>query len=84
MKAYQQWWDNKGSAMRPYDHEDYEEFARRMTAIAWSNAEEVEREACAKVCAELVPDISRTANNASVWDVSTFNCAEAIRARGQQ
>ena len=42
-----------------------------------------EREACAKVCDELVPDVSRTANDASVWDVATFDCAEAIRARGQ-
>ena len=42
-----------------------------------------EREACAKVCEELVPDMSRTANDASVWDVATFDCAEAIRARGQ-
>ena len=41
-----------------------------------------EREACAKVCAELVPDMTRTANDASVWDVATFDCAEAIRARG--
>ena len=40
-----------------------------------------EREACAKVCADLVPDISRTANDASVWDVATFDCATAIRAR---
>jgi hypothetical protein len=41
-----------------------------------------EREACAKVCSDLVPDMSRTANDASVWDVATFDCAEAIRARG--
>ena len=41
-----------------------------------------EREACAKVCDELVPDMSRTANDASVWDVATFDCAAAIRARG--
>jgi hypothetical protein len=41
-----------------------------------------EREACAKVCEELVPDMSRTANDASVWDVATFDCATAIRARG--
>jgi hypothetical protein len=41
-----------------------------------------EREACAKVCEELVPDMSRTANDASVWDVATFDCAIAIRARG--
>jgi hypothetical protein len=43
-----------------------------------------EREACAKVCEELVPDMSRTANDASVWDVATFDCAAAIRARGEQ
>jgi hypothetical protein len=41
-----------------------------------------EREACAKVCDELVPDMSRTANDASVWDVATFDCAIAIRNRG--
>ena len=42
-----------------------------------------EREACAKVCEELVPDMSRTANDASVWDVATFDCAVAIRARSK-
>jgi len=41
-----------------------------------------EREACAKVCGELVPNMSRTANDASVWDVATFDCADAIRNRG--
>jgi hypothetical protein len=41
-----------------------------------------EREACAKVCEELVPDMSRTASEASVWDVATFDCAGAIRNRG--
>ena len=46
-------------------------------------AVEAEREACAKVCEELVPDMSRTANDASVWDVATFDCAAAIRARGE-
>ena len=42
-----------------------------------------EREQCAKVCEELVPDMSRTANDASVWDVATFDCAVAIRARSK-
>jgi hypothetical protein len=41
-----------------------------------------QREIDAKVCEELVPDMSRTANDASVWDVATFDCAIAIRARG--
>jgi hypothetical protein len=40
-----------------------------------------EREECAKACEELAPDMSRTANDASVWDVATFDCAAAIRAR---
>ncbi len=30
-----------------------------------------ERNECAKVCEELVPDMSRTANDASIWDVAT-------------
>ena len=47
-----------------------------------AQAVEAEREACAKVCEELVPDMSRTANDASVWDVATFDCAIAIRNRG--
>ena len=41
-----------------------------------------QREIDAKVCGELVPNMSRTANDASVWDVATFDCADAIRARG--
>lgn len=71
MNAYQTWWDNEGSAMRPLDHEDYEEFARRITAIAWSNAEKMEREACAKIC-ESMPYRVDSARKATA----------AIRARG--
>jgi hypothetical protein len=55
---------------------------KRYACVAMREAVEVEREACAKVCEELVPDMSRTANDASVWDVATFDCAIAIRARG--
>ena len=52
MSNFEQWWNTEGSAMRPYEHEDIEEFAKRITQIAWSNGEFVEREACAKVCEE--------------------------------
>ena len=37
-----------------------------------------EREACAKVC----EDLSLSQN--SEWEVGTLDCADAIRARGQQ
>jgi hypothetical protein len=42
-----------------------------------------EREACAKVCDELIaPDIYRD-TDVSMWDVTCIHCAAAIRARGQ-
>jgi hypothetical protein len=53
----------------------------RLMELVYVSAE-AEREECAKACEELVPDMSRTANDASVWDVATFDCATAIRARG--
>jgi hypothetical protein len=34
---YQTWWDNEGSAMAPKENEDMEEFAHRITEIAWFN-----------------------------------------------
>jgi hypothetical protein len=43
---------------------------------------EAEREACAKVCEELqAPDVYNT-DDKCMWDISTMDCAEAIRARG--
>ena len=40
-----------------------------------------EREACAKVCDDLAlpPDVARS--DASIWEVATLDCAEAIRNR---
>ena len=42
-----------------------------------------EREACAKVCEDLLADEFITRTEATVWDVATLDCAAAIRARGQ-
>jgi hypothetical protein len=60
---------------RTWTQDHWTEYERSIAAA--------EREACAKVCEELVPNMSRTANDASVWDVATFDCAEAIRARSK-
>jgi hypothetical protein len=44
-------------------------------------AVKAEREACAMVCEELpAPDIYNDSDK-SMWDVTTMDCAEAIRAR---
>ncbi len=37
MIAFDTWWQNEGSAMRPLPNEDTEEFAQRIACIAWSN-----------------------------------------------
>jgi hypothetical protein len=36
-EAYKTWWHNEGSGILPLPNEDMEEFAHRMTEIAWSN-----------------------------------------------
>ena len=72
MTDFATWWSNEGSAMRPRPDEDVEEFAKRVTEIAWSNGEYVEREACAKVC-----------DSWALRDSLAAEMAEEIRARGQ-
>jgi hypothetical protein len=66
-EEYKLWWHNEGSGILPLLNEDMEEFAHRMTQIAWSNGAFKEREACAKLA-------KRFGNS---WT------EDAIRARGQ-
>ena len=63
---------------------DLERFAALIASRVAAASASVEREACAKVCEELVPNSSLQSYAAGVWDVATFDCAAAIRARGQQ
>jgi len=74
-------WKKRKIADAQYEIHSCGPFCDRPVCVAVRFAVEAEREACAKVCEELVPDMSRTANDASVWDVATFDCAAAIRAR---
>jgi hypothetical protein len=43
----------------------------------------LEREACAKVCDELIAPDVYSDTDVSMWDVTCMDCAAAIRARGQ-
>ena len=36
-KAFNVWWNEEGSGMRPLATEDTEEFAKRISEIAWLN-----------------------------------------------
>jgi hypothetical protein len=42
-----------------------------------------EREACAKVCDDLAPPCGYNLTETSFWDVTSLECAAAIRARGE-
>lgn len=74
--THKNWWYTEGSGMRPLPNEDIEEFAKRITEIAWSNGEFVEREACARVCDDI--DVEYEGE-----DVLATWCSQAIRARGK-
>jgi len=47
-----------------------------------AQAVEAEREACAKVCDDLAPPCGYNLTEISFWDVTSLECAAAIRARG--
>jgi len=53
---------------------------RLMELVSVSAA--TEREACAKVCDELSPPCGYNLTETSFWDVTSLECAAAIRARG--
>jgi hypothetical protein len=79
-EEFNKWWDNDLLT----ENNPYVDGTPAFWAWeGWCAAVKAEREACAKVCEELVPDMSRTASEASVWDVATFDCAGAIRSRGK-
>lgn len=66
--------------MRPRPNEDIEEFAKRITAIAWSNGEYVEREACAKEADKRLHDFTMLTSNPP-QSGAAFSISQAIRAR---
>ena len=79
---FKTWWFNEGS-QAPYTHHDCEEHTMRMCEIAWANGAFKEREACAKLCEELPAPNFYSDTDKSMWDITSMDCAEAIRARGQ-
>ena len=50
---------------------------------AFTEAVNLEREACAKVCDELPAPDFYTDACAGMWDITTLRCGDAIRARGE-
>lgn len=38
MRTFHEWWFEYGSAMRPEENEDYEQFSARIAEAAWENS----------------------------------------------
>jgi hypothetical protein len=64
---------------------DEREKANRRANASWTLMCEkmvaAEREACAKVCDDLAPPCGYNLTETSFWDVTSLECAAAIRAR---
>lgn len=75
--SFDTWWYQEGSGIIPKGKEDMEEFAKRISHIAWSNGAYIEREACAQICDSYAENSSSPMNFAE-------NCAQTIRQRGKK
>jgi hypothetical protein len=61
------------------DREKFVHYLQEFAALVAA----AERESCAKVCDDLPPPDGYNMTEISFWDVTSLECAAAIRARGQ-
>jgi hypothetical protein len=61
-----------------FTHKEVQEELQRFADLVRTD----EREACAKVCDDLAPPCGYNLTEISFWDVTSLECAAAIRARG--
>jgi len=70
--------------MRPHLDGIYAEALEAFAKLVAAKATASEREACAKVCEELPAPNFYSDTDKSMWDITSMDCSEAIRARGEQ
>jgi hypothetical protein len=90
--------DNDGGVIRWKDIKAFAELVRadereqslrreKLIAERWAiecaSQVKIEREACAKVCDDLLVPAHISLDDESLWEAATLDCAEAIRARSQ-
>lgn len=56
MTDFATWWNESGSRMRPRPDEDVEEFAKRISGIAWNNCADAVFTACVAACDQVETD----------------------------
>lgn len=67
----------------PIQHPEWQKATEEFAALVEEKVAAKEREACAKVCEELPAPNFYSDTDQSMWDITSMDCAEAIRARGQ-
>lgn len=68
----------------PIQHPEWQKATEEFAALVEEKVAAKEREACAKVCEELPAPNFYSDTDQSMWDITSMDCAEAIRARGEQ
>ena len=63
MTNFEKWWSEEGSAMRPVGDEDIEEFAKRVSQIAWLNGRYMAMRDVEQKAAETLASIQHYAIN---------------------
>jgi hypothetical protein len=66
-----------------HDRAKFIEALKHFESIVRADEREIEREACAKVCDDLAPPCGYNLTEISFWDVTSLECAAAIRARSK-
>lgn len=77
-EAMKQAWLEISQMMGETTREELDVFLR-----TWQRAIQAEREACAKVCDDLLAPESCSRIESLLWDAATLECGKAIQARGQ-
>ena len=78
-EEFNKWWDNDLLT----ENNPYVDGTPAFWAWeGWCAAVKAEREACAKVCDDLSPPCGYNLTEISFWDVTSLECAAAIRNRG--
>ena len=82
--TYKNWWYTEGSEIRPLPNEDIEEFAKRITEIAWSNGQYKEREACIEIAEKQRYAMHISLTSHPPQNGTAVGIANQIRARGEK
>jgi hypothetical protein len=82
------WFEDRAKALKAFEAlvraDEREQGQKWFDAVTAQHKQLIlaEREACAKVCDDLLVPVHISLDNESLWEAATLDCADAIRNRG--